>query len=369
MFNAYKLVDGKKMFCGYTTGSCATAAAKAASVGLITGVIPNAVNIITPNETKLEIEILEKNDATCAVKKFSGDDPDVTSGMLIYASAEKIVEKTVQVEGGLGIGRVTKKGLQTPVGSAAINPTPLKMIQEEVRKLIDEYDLDYGIKITVFAPEGEKIAKKTYNGRLGIVGGISILGTSGIVEPMSTQAMIETTNIQLRQCKANGYNNIVLTPGNYGKAFIDTATEIKSEQVVVCSNYIGDALDNAKDIGFEKVLLIGHIGKFIKLSGGVYNTHSNNCDIRMELFVSAAIRAGADIKIARQLLDCMTTEDAIDVLKGADLCEKTMAYVMEKIAYHVQKRYDKQIGILMFSTKHALLAQSKQAKDILKGWF
>ncbi len=358
---------------GYTTGTCATVAAKACAIGLLTGQIPEKVKTITPNGIALIIDTLDDaitdDLATCAIEKFSGDDPDITNGTKIVAHAYKIAEKTVVIEGGIGVGKVTLKGLDIEIGQPAINKTPRKTIFDEVMSVISENNYDGGIKIVISVPEGEKLAKKTYNPRLGIVGGISIIGTTGIVEPMSARALIETIHVELKMLHENGIRNIVITPGNYGKDFIRGNYEIPDFHTIKCSNFLGEALDYASKLDFDNVLLIGHIGKFIKVCGGVYNTHSNNCDIRVELIATAAIRHGADNETLNKILDCIVTEDALDILKQTDIFDKVLETLSEKLEFYIKKRYGKEsISAISFSNRHGLLISTTNTEKILETW-
>ncbi len=357
---------------GYTTGSCATAATKAALEGLFCGIIPKKVSIVTPSLVTLCLdteggEIMAEG-AKCGIRKYSGDDPDITNGTLIFATAQKI-ESGIEITGGIGVGVVTVNGLEVEIGKSAINKTPMKTIRDEVECAIKKYDYTGGIKITISVPDGAALAKKTYNPRLGIVGGISIIGTSGIVEPMSSKAIIDTIRVEMNVLKAGGFKDIVITPGNYGKAYIKEMGEIPDERVVKCSNFLGGALDIAAEIGFESVLLIGHIGKFIKVAGGVYNTHSNNCDCRLELLMASALKAGTSLEGLNRIMESETTEQGIEILIKEDKLEKTMENIMQKFDFNIKKRYGDGIaGGIIFSNVHGKLGQSVVTKEILKRW-
>ena len=200
--------DGKRLRLGYTTGSCAAAAAKAAAWMLLTGRRKETITLDTPKGIRLELAVREitmhADSVSCAIEKDSGDDPDVTKGTLIFASVRRTDEPGVHIDGGEGVGRVTKRGLDQPVGNAAINSVPRQMIRENVEEVMALTDSSGGLDVVISAPEGETLAKKTFNPRLGIVGGISILGTTGIVEPMSEAALVETIRVELRQRRAMG---------------------------------------------------------------------------------------------------------------------------------------------------------------------
>ena len=286
----YIYKNQKKLRCGYTTGSCAAAAAKAAVRMLLTGEEVRQVKLETPKGILLYLEIEEASrtpeQASCAVRKDGGDDIDATHGMLIFATAVRLEKPDVLIDGGKGIGRVTRPGLACPMGEPAINPVPQRMIAESVRQECAAAGYDGGIRVEIWAPQGEAVAKRTYNPRLGIVGGISILGTSGIVEPMSDSALVATIEAELSMSRAAGYQSIVLTPGNYGVDFIEGHTKIDEARVIKCSNFIGEALDLAAQMGFRNLLLIGHIGKLIKVAGGIMNTHSHVADGRLEILTA-----------------------------------------------------------------------------------
>lgn len=291
----YLIKDGKRLRLGYTTGSCAAAAAKAAAWMLLTGRRKEFIRLQTPKGIELNLKVLDiqmlADEARCAIQKDSGDDPDVTRGTLIFAAVRKSATPGVTIDGGEGVGRVTKPGLDQPVGEAAINSVPRQMIEENVREVCMLVGYDGGIDVTISAPEGEALAKKTFNPRLGIEGGISILGTTGIVEPMSEQALLDTIRVELRQRRENGADYILLAPGNYGADYIRDFIGLDPKTAVLTSNFIGDSLEFCKEFGFHGALLIGHIGKFVKLAGGMWNTHSKFGDCRMEIIASHSASA------------------------------------------------------------------------------
>ena len=239
----YQFSQGKNLRCGYTTGSCATAASKAAATMLLTGQRVDIIRIDTPKGIVLNLEPLEVELATdyasCAIRKDSGDDPDDTNGVLVYAKVERSAEPGIHLEGGLGVGRVTKPGLTCAVGGPAINPTPRKMITAEVTKVIEATGYKGGLTITISIPEGVEIAKKTFNPRLGIVGGLSVLGTSGIVEPMSEKALVETMYVEINAQKARGNKNLLVFFGNYGEDYTRDVMGLDLTGSVTCSNFVG----------------------------------------------------------------------------------------------------------------------------------
>ena len=365
----YALVDGKKLRYGYTTGTCAAAAAKAATLLLLTGRAPETVNIMTPKGIGLTLPVKEasrrEGAARCAVRKFSGDDPDVTDGALIAAEVSLCPEPGIRIDGGAGVGRVTKPGLKVPVGAAAINPGPRAMIEAAVKEALEETEAVPGLLVVVSVPEGAALAQKTFNPRLGILGGISILGTSGIVEPMSEEALLESIRLEIRQRKALGDRRLILAPGNYGTDFLKTAFGLSEERIVKCSNYIGKALDLAAEAGFKEVLLAGHIGKLVKLSGGIMNTHSREGDGRGELMAACALRAGADGDTARAILACVTTDEMLRILREKGLLEDAMEALGERIDLYVSARVKGAltVGVLVFSDGVGPLCTTGPAKE------
>lgn len=365
-------MEKKKRLCnGYTTGSCATLAAKAAVSMLLEQQEVLREQIVTPKGVSVTVDILnierEKDKVSCAVQKDAGDDPDVTNGILVYASVEKIHTCAILIDGGIGVGRVTKNGLSQKIGEAAINPVPKKMIEHEVRRIMEKNHYEGGIKVIISVPQGVEIAKKTYNPRLGIVGGISILGTTGIVEPMSEKALIDTIKVEMKVAKANGVKYLILTPGNYGEQYIKETLGLNLGQAVTCSNFVGEAIDFAVELGFEGILLVGHVGKFVKLAAGIMNTHSHQADGRMEVFTAHAALQGAPGEALRQIMDCISTDEAIKILKEYEVMERTMDSILEKIEFHLMQRCRNEvpIGAILFSNAHGMLGQTSKAGQLL----
>ena len=365
----------KKLRYGYTTGSCAAAASKAAAAMLLSGKEISYVELHTPKGIDLRLEVLdisrEGNTVSCAIQKDGGDDPDVTNGILIYAkvSREPADEAQIIIDGGIGVGRVTKPGLEQPVGAAAINKVPRQMIRENLEAVCEQYHYHGKLSVVISIPSGVELAAKTFNPRLGIVGGISVLGTSGIVEPMSEQALIDTIRVEMRQKLANGMEYLLVVPGNYGIDFLDQYGHgLQLEDAVKCSNFVGEALDAAVEFGAKGVLLVGHIGKFVKLAGGIMNTHSHNADARMELLTVHAALLGAPVELLQKMMECVTTDDALKYLKEADLMEPVMERIMEKMEFYVNQRAQHQLelGVITFSNVFGILGQTKNVPDLVK---
>ena len=363
--------DGKRLRLGYTTGSCAAAAAKAAAWMLLTGRRKETITLDTPKGIRLELAVREitmrADSVSCAIEKDSGDDPDVTKGTLIFASVRRTDEPGVHIDGGEGVGRVTKRGLDQPVGNAAINSVPRQMIRENVEEVMALTDSSGGLDVVISAPEGEALAKKTFNPRLGIVGGISILGTTGIVEPMSEAALVETIRVELRQRRAMGKEYALLTPGNYGSDFIRQNLDVDLNTAVQVSNFLGDALDICRALGFRGALLVGHVGKLVKTAGGMMNTHSKYGDCRMEILAAHAAAAGVYAEHIREILDCAACDDAVRILRECGRDAPALARVTERALFHLSHRADgMEIGLLMFSKEYGVLGQSENAPALLK---
>lgn len=364
--------DGKKLRFGYTTGSCAAAAAKAAAWMLLTGQKKETISLTTPKGVTLTLAVedisMGPDRVSCAIRKDSGDDPDVTNGTLVFAEVTAREEPGIAIDGGFGVGRVTKKGLDQSVGSAAINSVPRQMIRENLEEILTITDQKCGLNVVISVPEGEKLAKQTFNPRLGIVGGISILGTTGIVEPMSEKALIDTIRVELNQRRASGQNYVLLTPGNYGCDFIRAGLSLNAEQAVQSSNFIGKTLDICRELGFKGALLVGHIGKLVKIGGGMMNTHSKYGDCRMEILAAHAGIAGLSPEKIGELLQCVACDDALRIIKDAGCFEKTMTGLTEKVMFHLRHRAgeDMEIGTILFSKEYGLLAKSDNAMELIE---
>ena len=363
--------DGRQLRLGYTTGSCAAAASKAAAFMLLSGSRKETITITPPKGITLDLEVLEitmePDRVACAIRKDGGDDPDITNKTLIIAEVTRQERPEITIDGGFGVGRVTKRGLDQPVGNAAINSTPRNMIRENVEEVCRLFDYKEGLKIVISVPEGENLAKKTFNPRLGIVGGISILGTTGIVEPMSEKALLDTIRVELRQRKAMGCDYVLLVPGNYGADFIKNGIGIDPQMAVQSSNFIGDTIDMCKELGFHGALLIGHIGKLVKIAGGMMNTHSKYGDCRMEILGAHAAAAGAEPEVIDEILGCVACDDVIRILSEHGGWEPAMARVMERIGFHLQHRADEmEIGAVTFSKEYGTLGKTPNADTLLK---
>ena len=426
--------DHKKLRCGYTTGTCAALAAQGAVRFLLTGSWKETEEIMTPKGIPVAISLEEKSSgdgwAECAVRKDAGDDYDVTNGILVYARAEFVKDKNfyqkvqmshlessesgaageketpglrledgsqqekekpdqqnaessetlIEIDGGIGIGRVTKPGLDQPVGAAAINSVPRKMIQDAVYALLEEAGELRPVSITISVPAGVEAAKKTFNPVLGIEGGISVLGTSGIVEPMSEEALVETIRTHLNVLRAEGRKWVIAVPGNMGAGFLkgylteQNKTSVGSMEafmnsLVTMSNFVGRTIDITVELGFSGILIAGHMGKLVKIGNGIMNTHSREADGRMDTMLSCALSAGTeDLELLRKIQGSNTTDEVMDHLKQAGILDDTIKVFLKRAAGHLahRSRAEVKTGMIVFGTKGEYLGETEDADMILK---
>lgn len=367
----YITKDGKRLRLGYTTGSCAAAASKAAAWMLMTGTKLEKIGLQTPKGISLELDVLDismkDGSVSCAIKKDGGDDPDITDGILIYSTVAFSNSRGIVIDGGEGVGRVTKPGLDQVVGRAAINSVPLSMILKNVEDICMLFDYRGGLSVCISVPQGRELAKRTFNPRLGIVGGISILGTTGIVEPMSEQALIDTIFVELRQRRATGAEYALLTPGNYGIEFIRNTLGLPDGKAVQVSNFMGEAMDACRKLGFRGVLIVGHIGKLVKLAGGMFQTHSKYGDCRMEILAAHAGACGLPADAIRTLLQCATCDDALALLRQYRLDEAVLQRLTTAIADHLCHRSygEYTVGAILFSKVYGPLCRTQEAENLL----
>lgn len=368
----YLYQDKKRLRCGYTTGSCAAAASKAAAWMLLSGKRIGQITLPTPKGIVLTLPleaVCVQDDRVCAgVRKDGGDDVDATDGILVLAEVKKECRPGVHITGGAGIGRVTRAGLDQPPGSYAINRVPREMIREQVETVMEAYGYEGGLIVTISAPDGERCAARTFNPALGITGGISILGTSGIVEPMSEKALVDTIALELRMQAAAGRSYCVITPGNYGLRFAVDTLGLVPENIVKCSNFIGDTFDLAASFHIKGVLLVGHLGKLVKLGAGMMNTHSRYGDGRMEILCACALEAGAGITLLRAVMECVSTDAAVSLLQEAGLLEAVMNVLLQRIGLHLERRVFEgmEAGVVVFSGVHGLLGKTAGADTLLE---
>lgn len=362
-----RLINGRAMKRGYTTGSCAAAAAKAAVHLLFNGSVLDTVEINTPAGLRLKLPVLNPQfsgtEALCSIKKDAGDDPDITNGILITAKARPYAQGIV-LKGGKGVGIVTRPGLPVPIGEPAINPGPRRMIESEVKSILPA---ESGVEITFIIPKGEELAQRTFNPRLGIMGGLSILGTTGIVEPMSEEAWKESLRLELSVLCGEGKDEVILVPGNYGESFAQETLKIINRPIVKMSNFVGYAVQAAASLGFKKILIVGDMGKLIKVSAGIFNTHSREADARMEIIAAYAGILGANSFILEQILELNTTLAAMELLEKEGI---TGLYPL--VAGRVSQRVRELIhgralvGTVLFSNSKGLLCIDQVGKELME---
>ena len=380
-FEHYVRSGQKLLRCGYTTGTCAALGAAGAARLLLTGREPETVALRTPKGIVVEVAPIycRRTDAgaVCAIRKDGGDDVDVTTGLPVIASV--VLEPDapgVRIFGGEGVGRVTKPGLDQPVGKAAINHVPRRMIAEALEREAENAAYTGGFAVTISIEGGAETAKRTFNPHIGVEGGLSVLGTSGIVEPMSQQAILDTIQLEMNQAalrakNAPGPRRLVLAPGNYGLDYLASALpQFERFPVVKTSNFIGDTLDMAATAGFEQVLLVGHVGKLVKLAAGVMNTHSHTADGRAEVFCAHAALCGARRKVCAALMDAATTDACLDILDGAQLRGPVLESILAAIQMHLDRRAGGafRVGAVLFSNQHGPLGETCIAKELMKEW-
>ncbi len=350
---------------GYTTGSCAAGAAKGAAYGLFQGAIPDTVDLTIPADVKLKLSLIHrrvgKDFAECAVRKYSGDDPDVTNGCEVYVRVTRSEANGIRFMGGDGVGLVTKPGLQIPQGEPAINPVPRSMIKGSLKEVLGKHG---GLDISVSVPGGKKLAKKTFNGRLGIVDGISIIGTTGIVRPMSLDSFKVSLLCGLDVAKAAGHDSIVLVPGSIGETGFLKHFNISKYQVIQMSNFVGFMLDEAVKRGFSNVIIGGHPGKLAKLIRGDFNTHSSKSKPANDILIKIFKREKISSALINELNDSSTVEGMVEIIK-----EHNDMQVFDRIADDVQSAADRnisskaKIGTILFDMRKNIIGVSKGFKD------
>lgn len=366
----YIPVGKERLRCGFTTGTCAAAAARGAAQALLTGAFPPAVTVTTPAGVDVTAELISCRTgpdwAECAVVKDGGDDPDVTDGLPITVRVARRGNGLLTVDGGAGVGRVTRPGLDQPPGAAAINSVPRRMICEQMEAARTAVGVDTGLSAVVSVPGGEALAKRTFNPRLGIEGGISILGTSGIVRPMSESALVDSILLELEQAKAEGVTDLLVTPGNYGLDFAQQVLHLDTHRAVSCSNYLGAVLDRAAALGFESFLLVGHLGKLAKVAAGAMNTHSNTADGRREALCTHTALCGGETALVRAIFEAVTTDAALELLEGAGLREPVMASLTAVLQENLRHRAGElNVQAVVFSNRFGVLGMTPGAEELL----
>ena len=341
---------------GFTTGSCASAAALACCLWQRDGACPAQVSLRVPAGKVYTPVIIPHEDGSCGVIKDSGDDPDITNGTEVVAKVEPLQENgPIVFCAGEGVGTVTEAGLKIPVGEPAINPVPRQMIEDAVRSVYGERAL----KVTVSVPGGEELAKKTFNPRLGIVGGISILGTSGIVRPMSDEALRESLYVELKMRIAQGRKNLVFAFGNQGEEAMKRL--FPNACIVQISNEVGFMLDSALELGAEHILLGGHPGKLSKVAAGVMQTHSKYGDARLEAIITHLARMKAPVELIENVYACKTTDAAMNLIQEAGYHEvwNLMAYAAQKYC-SLRVRREVKINIVYLDAQGNIIGKTME---------
>ena len=368
-------MEEKELKNGYTTGTCATAAVKVALEALVYGKKATEVDIITLNYTNLKIPVqklrVRNNFASCAIQKYAGDDPDVTNGISICAKVQLVKEfpkvdrgayyDNCVIIGGRGVGLVTKKGLQIAVGKSAINPGPQKMITSVVNEILE--GIDEKVIITIYIPEGRAKALKTYNPKMGVIGGISVLGTTGIVKAMSEDALKKSMFAELRVMKEDKDRDwVIFAFGNYGERHcIKLGLDV--EQMIIISNFVGFMIESAVKLGFKKIIMLGHIAKAIKVAGGIFNTHSRVADGRMETMATCAILVNEKIENVKKIIGANTVEEACDYVENNEIYH----LIANRIAFKMQEyaRADIEVSAAVFSFKGETMGESDNYKKMV----
>ncbi|MCL2894624.1 cobalt-precorrin-5B (C(1))-methyltransferase CbiD [Brenneria tiliae] len=362
---------GRQYRKGYTTGSCATAAAKVAALMALRQQVIDQISIVTPSGVTLYLNVeqplIEGRCATAAIRKDGGDDVDATHGMLIFARVTLREHADIRIRGGAGVGTVTRKGIGLPVGGPAINRTPLQTIEAGVREAIGPAR---GAEVEIFAPEGEERAKKTYNARLGILGGISIIGTTGIVTPMSEESWKRSLALELEMKRAAGEDRVILVPGNHGERFVREQLGLDAQRVVTMSNFVGYMLQEAVRLGFRQVTLIGHPGKLVKVAAGIFHTHSHIADGRMETLIAHLALMGAPHDLLLAVNRCDTTEAAMELI-----AERGFQAVYPRLAQRICQRVDEmlrfsasppRVDAVLFAFDNSVLGTNRPLPEILE---
>lgn len=358
-------IDGKAYRRGYTTGTTATAAAVAAALLALGDDAQKTASVRLPSGSYLEIPVTLHPPLasapglfTASAVKDGGDDIDQTNGLEIIVTIKLREDHDILISGGQGVGKVTKPGLQVPVGQWAINPVPRQMILDNLRRVLGDHQ---GAELTISIPGGEAAAKKTFNPKLGIEGGISIIGTTGIVEPMSEEAWKKSLEIELRQLRLTGETRLILVPGNHGEKYAVEKLGLDGKLVVTMSNFVGYMLMAAVTEGFREVLMVGHSGKLVKLAAGVFHTHSRVADARAEAIVAALVRRHAPMALIQAVLEANTTDEASDLINAADwqvVFEDLAQLAAEKAEAHT---YDAiSVDVVLYDMKGRCLGVSKR---------
>ena len=367
----YLYFRGKKLRYGYTTGSSATAATKAALMYLLDDSkhdIPEVtIKLPSGNSLTISVNSLEKkeNSVLASVIKDGGDDPDVTHGLEIYSKVSLRNDSKINIFGGTGVGKVTKKGLPVAPGNSAINPVPLKMIRETVEEMLPE---GFGADVEIFVPKGEETAKKTLNAKLGIIGGISILGTTGIVKPMSEESWKASLAIELKMALENtGNGEAIFLFGNRGKQYLSDNFEDNTSQAIVISNFVGYMFDRACEFEAKKIYFIGELGKFVKVAGGIFHTHSRVSDAKMEILTANALLVGESTENMKKIMASNTTEEATKYIEKTEVYNLLAEKAKQKCEEYCRRNgWELEVETLIISAEKEVLGNSRHFFDNFK---
>ena len=311
----------KKLRTGFTTGTCATASSKAALLAIIQQNKINTVDVLLPKRDRIKINIntckFSKENAKCSVIKDGGDDPDVTHGAEIFVDLSLTDNiGSIEIDGGIGVGRVTKPGLGLEIGSAAINPTPKKMILENVQEVGEQILKRSGIKVMISVPKGKELAIKTDNPRIGIMDGISILGTSGIVIPYSTASFAAAIRQQIDVVHSMNDRDVVLTTGGRSEDFAKQIIELPDHSFIQMGDFSGYTIKQCAKKGLKKAYVAGFIGKLAKIAAGAKQTHVKGSKVNMKFLSEIAKR-------------CNAKDNTIDKIQNANTARNVQEIVVE----------------------------------------
>ncbi|WP_416828820.1 cobalt-precorrin-5B (C(1))-methyltransferase [Ectobacillus polymachus] len=360
--------EKKQLREGYTTGSCATAATKAALTALITGEEQTEATIYLPIKRFATFELksckMTEHAVTAGIIKDAGDDPDATHGARILSTVTWTDNPGIVLDGGIGVGRVTKEGLPVPVGEAAINPVPRRMIMETANDVLQEYGIERGIKIVISVPDGEEIAKKTLNGRLGIIGGISILGTRGIVVPFSTSAFKASIVQAIKVARASHCDHVVITTGGRSESYaMKQFPELPEEAFIEMGDFVGFTLKQCKRNGVRHVSMVGMMGKFSKVAQGIMMVHSKSAPVDFEFLAKVGREVGVPEPLLAEIKAANTASQVGDWMVNHDYKE----YFTKLSEYCCQSALQEIEGAMEIDTTLYTLKGECLGKAVLRG--
>ena len=337
---------------GYTTGTCAAAATKAALSTLVNGEKLSKVNVSLPKDKQITIDIAwikheGDKSVTAAVIKDGGDDPDVTNGAEVCATVSlSDTSSKIVIDGGMGVGRVTKPGLGLEIGKAAINPTPIRMINHAIEEILNQQThKKYGLSVIISVPKGEEIARKTDNPRLGIIGGISILGTTGIVIPYSTASFAASIRQSIDVSRAMGSDSVILTTGGRSEDFARAiyGNSIADHAYIQIGDFIGFSIKQCAIKKIKKAYVVGFVGKLTKMAMGVKQTHVKGSHVDMNFLSELASRSGANKELVQQIKLANTARHVSELIDQSGfrvfydtLCKEVHNHLTKYSQYHLQ---------------------------------